>query len=96
MAKNKKPQEEPMNVGELLFVSSLAKRCNYKRENVINSKGLFPALRVITTKSFNIEEINLIKKGFKKRFKRVLLFTERKEKDCDLRIGYFTKQALAQ
>ena len=95
MAKKHIVKEEPMNVGELLFVSSLAKRCNFKRKNVINSKGLFPALKVITTKSFNNDEINLIKKGFKKRFKRVLLFTERKEKDCDLRIGYFTKQALA-
>lgn len=94
MAKNKLPKEEPMNVGELLYTSQLAKMCGFQRENITNSKGLFPALRVITNKTFNKEDIKLIQKGFKKRFNRVLLFTERKEGNGALSIGYFTKQAV--
>lgn len=95
MAKNKLPKEEPMNVGELLYTSQLAKMCGFQRENVINSKGLFPALRIISNKAFNKDDIKLIQKGFRKRFQRVLLFTERKEVGSNMSIGYFTKQAMA-
>jgi hypothetical protein len=67
--------------------------CGFRRENIINSKGLFPALRVISTTTFDKDEIKLIQKGFQKRFQRVLLFTERKDEDGNLSIGYFTKKA---
>jgi hypothetical protein len=94
MAKNKLPKEEPMNACELVYTSQLAKMCGFQRENVINSKGLFPALRVITNKTFSKDDIKLIQKGFKKRFNRILLFTERKESNGTISVGYFTKQAL--
>ena len=94
MSKNKLPKEEPMNACELVYTSQLAKMCGFQRENVINSKGLFPALRVITNKTFSKDDIKLIQKGFKKRFNRILLFTERKEGNGTLSIGYFAKQAV--
>lgn len=93
MAKKQIVREEPMNVGELLYTSHLAKMCGFRRENIINSKGLFPALRVISNTTFDKEDIKLIQKGFQKRFQRVLLFTERKGADGHLRVGYFTKKA---
>ena len=94
MAKKNIIKEEAMNVGELVYTSKLAKLCGYQRENITNSKGLYPALRVITNKTFNKDDIKLIQKGFKKRFNRVLLFTERREGNGTLSIGYFTKQAV--
>lgn len=94
MAKKNIIREEAMNVGELVYISKLAKLCGFQRENITNSKGLFPALRVITNKTFSKDDIKLIQKGFKKRFNRVLLFTERKEGNGALSIGYFTKQAV--
>lgn len=93
MAKKHIVKEEPMNVGELLYTSHLAKMCGFRRENIINSKGLFPALRVISNTTFDKEDIKLIQKGFQKRFQRVLLFTERKDADGNLSVGYFTKKA---
>jgi hypothetical protein len=93
MAKNKQPKEEPMNVGELLYTSHLAKMCGFRRENIINSKGLFPALCVISNTTFDKEDIKLIQNGFKKRFQRILLFTERNDADDQLSVGYFTKKA---
>lgn len=94
MAKKNIIREEAMNVGELVYTSKLAKLCGFQRENITNSKGLYPALRVITNKTFNKDDIKLIQKGFKKRFNRVLLFTERREGNGTLSIGYFTKQAV--
>jgi hypothetical protein len=94
MAKKNIIREEAMNVGELVYISKLAKLCGFQRENITNSKGLFPALRVITNKTFSKDDIKLIQKGFKKRFNRVLLFTERREGNGTLSIGYFTKQAV--
>lgn len=94
MAKKNIIREEAMNVGELVYISKLAKLCGFQRENITNSKGLFPALRVITNKTFSKDDIKLIQKGFKKRFNRVLLFTERREGNGALSIGYFTKQAV--
>ncbi len=91
--KNMQPKEEPMSVGELLYTSQLAKMCGLQRENIGNGKGLFTALRV-KTKSFNKDDIKLIQKGFKKRFQRILLFTERKEMNGNMCVGYFTKQAM--
>lgn len=93
MAKKHIVKEEAMSVGELLYTSQLAKMCGLQRENIGNGKGLFTALRV-KTKSFNKDDIKLIQKGFKKRFNRILLFTERKESNGTISIGYFTKQAL--
>ena len=93
MAKNKQPKEEPMSVNELLYTSHLAKMCGFRRENVINSKGLFPALRVISNTTFDKEDIKFIQKSFQKRFQRVLLFTERNGADDQLSVGYFTKKA---
>ena len=95
--KYKEPKEEPMSAVELLFVSQLAKTCGFKRENIIDSKGTFPSLRVITNGKFKKDEINVIQNGFKQRFKRVLLFNERNETDNkDIKIGYFTKKSLAK
>lgn len=94
MAKKHIVKEEAMSVGELVYTSKLAKLCGFQRENITNSKGLYPALRVITNKTFNKDDIKLIQKGFKKRFNRVLLFTERSEGNGTLSIGYFTKQAV--
>ena len=94
MAKKHIVKEEAMSVGELVYTSKLAKLCGFQRENITNSKGLYPALRVITNKTFNKDDIKLTQKGFKKRFNRVLLFTERKEGNGALSIGYFTKQAV--
>ncbi len=94
MAKKNIIKEEAMNACELVYTSQLAKLCGYQRENITNSKGLFPALRVITNKTFNKDDIKLIQKGFKKRFNRVLLFTERREGNGTLSIGYFSKQAV--
>lgn len=94
MAKKNIIREEAMNVGELVYISKLAKMCGFQRENITNSKGLFPALRVITNKTFSKDDIKLIQKGFKKRFNRVLLFTERREGNGTLSIGYFSKQAV--
>lgn len=61
--------------------------CGFRRENIINSKGLFLALRVISTTTFDKEDIKLIQKSFQKRFQRVLLFTELNGADDQLSVG---------
>ena len=96
MAKKKIIKEEPMNVTELLYTSLLCKKVGLIRENIAKGVGLFTALKV-KSPNFNASDIALIQKGFKKRFNRTLLFNEQSNINNNvIKVGYFTKQAIAQ
>lgn len=83
-----------LSVQEAVFLSTLCKDMGYVRESVVGvCPGTFSHIRIQTDNTFKSDDIDIIRKKFKTKFDKRLIFSGGTS-SCmynDIKIGYLTK-----
>lgn len=58
-----------LDINETLYISKLCKTFGFLKENINNGKGGFAAIKISSLKPIIKEDIETLKRGFKKQFK---------------------------
>lgn len=90
MKRKTERKEIAMNISECSYLMRLCNRIGYKR-NFINGKEGYLAVKVSSPNPFTQQDIDMIKKNFKKAYKSNLLFKRSNDKNVITYNGYFSK-----
>lgn len=92
MGKKKNTKIYPLEISELLFISSLCKELGYVRENMKSCVyGKFSSLKVKNKNNFNESDIKSVKDKFIVKFNKRLIFNISDKNETEFNVGFFTK-----